>query len=247
MGVLVGLGGKRVAAALGVAAILLVGGAGPAFGDAEDDAKAVFCLTVKSERNLRSAGTAIGVEVPQDVTVWRKAKPAEFERVCSALYGAEKTPSPSWFTESLPFLTGMFGALLAFAAAAWRDRVTRGRKQGEDLRAALTEFETAARAFLGGYVGDRSDTAVHAGRAKLVSHLAVVRSEHRGWSRVVALLVELRTGPLGAALTGPGAGQGDEASKRAARLDQLHDDVLLVATAVTTPLRPHPAMRPRTR
>jgi hypothetical protein len=247
MGVLVGLGGKRAAAAFGVAAILLVGGGGPAFGDAEDDAKAVYCLTVKSERNLRAAGTAIGVDVPKDVTAWRKDKPAEFERVCSALYGAEKTPSPSWFTEALPFLTGLFGALLAYAAAAWRDRVTRGRKQGEDLRAALTEFETSARAFLGGYVGDRSDTAVLAARARLVSQLAVVRSEHRGWSRVESLLLELRTGALGAALTGPGAGQGDEARTRAARLDQLRDEVLLVATAVTTPVRPHPAMRPRTR
>lgn len=240
-----GLGGKRVAAALGVAAVLLLGGGAPAHGDAEDDAKAVYCLTVKSERNLRTAGTAIGVEVPQDVTAWRKDKPAEFERVCSALYGAEKTPPPGWFTEALPFLTGLFGALLAFAAAAWRDRVTRGRKQGEDLRAALTEFETASRAFLGGYVGERSDTAVQAARAKLVAHLAAIRSEHRGWRRVEALLGELRTGLLGPALTAPGAGQGEAVKTRIAGLDRLRDEVQLVATAVTTPLRPHPAMRPR--
>jgi hypothetical protein len=52
-------------------------------------------------------------------------------------------------------------------------------------------------------------------------------------------------GLLGPALTAPGAGQGEAAKTRIAGLDRLRDEVQLVATAVTTPLRPHPAMRPR--
>jgi hypothetical protein len=202
--------GKRVVAALGVAAVLLVGGGAPASADAEDDAQAVFCLTVKSDQNLRSAGKAIGVEVPSDVDAWRRAKPSEFERVCSALYGSEKAPSPGWFSQALPFLTGLFGAVLAYAATAWRDRIARGRKQGEDLRAALVEFDNAASGFLTSYVGAKSETAVLASRAKLVSQLALVKSEHPGWTRVRALLDELRDGLLGEQLT-VRAGQGDAA------------------------------------
>ncbi|MCS7481371.1 hypothetical protein ACFFQW_23290 [Umezawaea endophytica] len=247
MGVVVG---KRVVAALGVAAVLLVGGGGPARADAEDDAKAVFCLTVKSERNLRDAGKAVGVEVPSDVPAWRAAKPAEFERVCSALYGSEKAPSPDWFTQALPFLTGLFGALLAYVATAWRDRVARGRKQGEDLRGALVEFENAVAAYLSAYVGGKPEGPVLTSRAKLVSQLALVKSEHRGWSRVQALLDGLREGPLGESLTQP-AGQGDAARARGAqlrvRLDELRDEVLLVATALTRPARRHPEMSPRSR
>ncbi|HWO68596.1 MAG TPA: hypothetical protein VNO31_52055 [Umezawaea sp.] len=242
--------GKRVVAALGVAAVLLVGGGAPALADGEDDAKAVFCLTVKSERSLRDAGKAIGVEVPSDVPAWRSAKPAEFDRVCSALYGSEKAPSPDWFTQALPFLTGLFGALLAYAATAWRDRVTRGRKQGEDLRGALVEFENAAGAYLSAYVGNKPDGPVLVSRAKLVSQLALVKSEHRGWPRVQALLDELRDGLLGEQLTAR-AGQGDAARAKDARarakLEELRDEVLLVATALTRPARRHPEMSPRTR
>ncbi|HEX6347284.1 hypothetical protein [Umezawaea sp.] len=247
MGVVVG---KRVVAALGVAAVLLVGGGGQARADGEDDAKAVFCLTVKSERNLRDAGRAVGVEVPSDVPAWRRAKPAEFERVCSALYGSEKAPSPGWFTQALPFLTGLFGALLAYAATAWRDRVARGRKQAEDLRGALVEFENAVTAYLSAYVGKRAEDPVLVSRAGLVSQLALVKSEHRGWSRVQELLDGLRDGPLGEALT-QRAGQGDAAKARDAqlrvRLDELRDEVLLVATALARPARRHPEMSPRPR
>lgn len=247
MGVLVGLGGRRVVAVLGVAAILLVGGGGPAFADGEDDARAVFCLNVKTDFDLKRAGTAIDVEVPTDIDAWRKTKPSEFERVCSALYGSEKVPSPGWFSQALPFLTGLFGAVLAYVATAWRDRITRGRKQGEDLRAALVEFENAASAYLSAYVAAKSDAAVLmlTSRAKLVSQLALVKSEHRGWGRVQSLLDELRDGPLGEPFT-TRAGQADAARLRA-KLEELRDEALLVAGAVAKPVRWHPAMSPRTR
>jgi hypothetical protein len=242
--------GKLVVAALGVASVLLLGGGAPALADAEGDAQAVFCLTVKSDQNLRTAGKAIGVEVPTGVEEWRKAKPSEFERVCAALYGSEKAPSPGWFSQALPFLTGLFGAVLAYAATAWRDRIARGRKQGEDLRAALVEFETATNGFLTSYVAAKSEAAVLTSRAKLVSQLALVKSEHRDWPRVRSLLDELRDGLLGEQLTAR-AGQGDAAKAKHARagakLEELRDEVLLVATALTRPARRHPEMSPRTR
>lgn len=241
---------KRVLAALGVASVLVLGGGVPASADGEDDARTVFCLG-KGRADLRGAADSLGVPAPTEIAKWPTTAPADFARVCAALYGAEKAPSPGWFSQALPFLTGLFGALLAYVATAWRDRITRGRKQGEDLRAVLTEFTTAGSAYLSpANFGGRSDAAVVAARAKLVSQLALVRSEHRGWRRVATLLDELRDGSLGEPLTAR-TGQGDAARSRDAqlreKLDELRDEVLLVATALARPARQHPEMSPRSR
>jgi hypothetical protein len=235
MGVPVLFGGKRVAAVLGVAATLLLGGGAPALADSEDDAQAVFCLAVKTDVDLQRAGKAVGVEVPGDIDAWRKAKPSEFERVCAALYGSEKAPSPGWFSQALPFLTGLFGALLAYTASAWRERVTRGRKQGEDLRVALVEFQNAATDYLTAYPASKPDTAVLTSRAKLVSQLALLKAERRGWRRVGRLLEELREGSLGEPFT-TRSGQADPAALRKA-IQALGDEVLLIATALARPVR----------
>lgn len=241
MGVPVWFGGKRAVAAVGstaigvAAALLLLGGGAPAVADSQDDAQAVFCLTVKSDLDLQRAGRAVGVEVPGDIDGWRRAKPSEFQRVCAALYGSEKAPSPGWFSQALPFLTGLFGALLAYAATAWRERVNRGRKQGEDLRVALVEFQNAATDYLTAYPATKSDTAVLTSRAKLVSQLALLKAERRGWGRIGRLLEELREGSLGESFT-TRSGQADQSALRKA-IQGLGDEVLLVATALARPMR----------
>jgi hypothetical protein len=237
MGVPVWFGGKRAVAAVGItalAAALVLGGGAPAVADSEDDAQAVFCLG-KGRAGLLDAAKAIGVTADGNVDAWRRDEPSEFRRVCAALYGSEKAPSPGWFSQALPFLTGLFGALLAYAATAWRERVNRGRKQGEDLRVALVEFQNAATEYLTAYPATKSDTAVLNSRAKLVSQLALLKAERRGWKRVGRLLGELREGSLGESFT-TRSGQSDPAALRKA-IQGLGDEVLLVATALARPLR----------
>jgi hypothetical protein len=266
---LAGTGNWAIRAALTtcVAALLSV----PGTAQAQEDAPLVFCLGPAQRHALIDAAVALG-RAQRDPTgkfllvmgnkldpfMWRAERPNDFASTCNALYASSRLPAagaPSAFAGVLPFLTAIFGALLAFAAATWRDRVTRGRALGDALRSDVTEFHDAAEAYLGSAAGSylgskattRSDTEVTAARRKLLSQMAVVKASRRKWTTVTALQSELTTGELGEKLTSGWSTQDEETRKRLTdlpgQLGRHKDSVLEVAIALEQPLRRHRALR----
>ncbi|WP_433262766.1 hypothetical protein ACQPZF_30395 [Actinosynnema sp. CS-041913] len=234
----------RAAILLCLTALVQPASAIAASADADEDAKAVFCLAGAQRQPLRDAGKALDLAVPPDVTNWRRDRPAEFDRACSALYRAVKAPPPNPFADALPFLTALLGAVLAFAAATWRERVMRGRQVGDALRTAVIDFHDAARAYLDSWGANRPEAAVRTARGKLVTQLAVAHTDHPRWTKLRGLRDQLAAGPLGDRLTAGWAGPDDQRTAAlVAALDALRDDVLLVARALGRPLRRQSALK----
>jgi hypothetical protein len=258
---LAGTGTWAVRAALTtcVAALLSVPGAA----QAQEDAPLVFCLGPAQRHALIDAAVALGrgqrdpsgkfllvMGDKLDPFAWRAERPNDFASTCNALYASSRLPAagaPSAFAGVPPFLTAIFGALLAFAAATWRDRVIRGRALGDTLRSDVTEFHDAAEAYLGSEAIPRSDTEVTAARRKLLSQMAIVKASRRKWTTVTALQSELTTGELGEKLTSGWSTQNEETRKRLTdlpgQLGRHKDSVLEVAIALEQPLRRHRALR----
>lgn len=210
--------------------------------DTEQDARVVHCLSTAHRDALGDAAAALGFDRPADPAKWRDERPAEFRRVCDALYRSAKpasapTPPTPWFNSLLPFLTGLSGALMAFTAAAWRDRVSRGRHQGDGLRTAVAEFYDAATTHLNAWAATRSPDKVLAAQGKLTTQLAAVHTDHPRWSSLPALRSSLEEGPLGHSLITAREEQlRDHSAQLRIELDRLRDGVLAVARALGRPL-----------
>lgn len=214
---------------------------GPAVAIADpDDAKVAFCLSAAQRSALTETAQVLDLRPEADLAGWRKNKRADFNRACEALYDAQKTPQPGALTVALPFLTGVVGALLAFVAAAWWDRINRGRVLADALRLAVKEFHEEAVSYLDEWVPSKPHVEFDAKRSRLEHQLAVVRSERRWWRKPRRMTAELTTGRFGQNMTA-----GWDASNEQTRTSQqrcaeglpvLRDDLLAVSAALTSPL-----------
>ncbi|MGI5498593.1 hypothetical protein [Lentzea sp. CA-135723] len=208
---------------------------------APDDAEVAFCLAAAQRAALQETAQVLELRPEADLAGWRKNKAADFNRACEALYGAQKTPQPDWFTVALPFLTGAVGAMLAFAAAAWWDRVNRGRVLADALRLAVKEFHEEASSYLHDWRPARPDAEFVAKRSRLEHQLAVVGAERRRWKKPDLLIAQLTTGRFGRDMA---AGWDDNTEQtRAERkgcvaaLPELRKDLLAVSAVLTSPLQ----------
>jgi hypothetical protein len=228
--------------------------------DETDDAMRVYCLAPEHRDAMSEAAVALGLAHkengsyrlvngdPLDLASWWKDRPEDFGRTCSALMAARpvrepdvtitQPPGPGAMTTLLPFLTGLVSAVLAFVAAAWRDRVARGRGLADDLRLRFEEFRAAAAAYMSSWTPGRSGDQLVDRRGALLTQLAKVRATRREWRRVRSIEDELTTGPLGEELTRNWAGQDYERTARLTeRLGELRDGLSRIAHEVEHPLR----------
>lgn len=205
-----------------------------------DDVKVAFCLSSTQRPALEETARVLDLQPEGDLAAWRRNKAEEFARACEALYGAQKAPQPSWFANVLPFLTGAAGALLAFVAAAWWDRVNRGRVLADALRVAVKEFHEVAEPYLRKWTPGQPDDEFVTNRRRLVHQLAVVASERRKWRKPPSLVDQLTTGQFGHGMTtGWGSNTEETRTERKNCVDglvALRGDALTVAAALTSPV-----------
>jgi hypothetical protein len=254
-GVRVGLGraGRSVtlvvlAAFLAVFVALLPGVTPQAHADTEDDSLLVYCLSPVQRAGLLDAAVALGFAQrdksgtdallagrPLDPTSWHREHSADFLRTCKALFAAQREPEPGVFASVLPFLTGLLGALLAFIAATWRDRVARGHTLAYDLRSAFEEYRRAVETYLDSWHAGRSDTALIERRDVLLVQLARARGAHWRWRVVREVAGDVESKQF----------DQDGQSKEDALtwLHSVRDTVLRIADALERPIRPHRDMR----
>lgn len=219
----------------------------------EDDALQVYCFAPAQRGNLINAAAALGMTVPnpasaRDVADWRARRPEDFVRACEALSAAQRPPGTGLFATVLPFLTGLTGAVAAFVAAAWRDRVTRGHTIADDLRSAFEGFRRAAETYLDGWSASRSDVQVVERRATLLTQLARARAAHPGWTAVRQVERILTNGDLGSDMTvgwkdgSAGWEQRDNIRENDLRslLERVQDKVLRIADALEQPFGGQP-------
>jgi hypothetical protein len=244
---------------MGFVALFLASASAVAGADADDDAMRVYCLAPEQRAAMSEAAVALGFAREKDgryrlssgasleLDTWREHDPADFGRTCSALMAARGLPAqvttqqpaePGVMATLLPFLTGLSGAVLAFVAAAWRDRVGRSRALADDLRVRFEEFGSAAATYLGSWTPSRSGEQVADRRGALLTQLARVRTPRRQRIRARSIEDELTTGPLGEDLTRNWAGQDHERTARLTeRLGELRDSLFDIAHDVEHPLR----------
>ncbi len=239
-----------VALAVVVAAVLL----GTHRARVERDGLRVYCLAPAQHEPLVAAAAALGLaeRAGDRVAVggaeltpaqWRDRRPDDFLRACEALSAAQRPPGPGVLATVLPFLTGLTGALIAFGAATWRDRVTRGRALADDLRDAARAFRLAVTAYLTEWRPNQPDTDVAARREALLAQLARARAALPGRPAFTDVTTSL-AGDLGPALAaGWRTGEDwertdrDRRARLAGELDSLHDSVFRIADGLEQPLR----------
>ncbi|NUR92435.1 MAG: hypothetical protein HOY71_50900 [Nonomuraea sp.] len=130
---------------------------------------------------------------------WRKVRPADFKRACTALYQARPEgslpQSTSWWERQLDLLFPvLIGVLLGLLPTGWRAAVDRGARDATALRQAFTEFQRSVTAFLAS--GDDREVAVR--RAELRRQLSLVAAVRPSWALVRGLTDRLdRQEPLG--------------------------------------------------
>ncbi|HEV2783693.1 MAG TPA: hypothetical protein VGX25_30265 [Actinophytocola sp.] len=251
-----------MAAVICTAFVALTSTAFPAAADTEDDALLVYCLSGEQRAALTDAAVALGLAETDsggaflafsggqtEPLEWHRNRPDDFNRTCAALSEAQRPMPDRTLPTLVPFLTGVVGALLAFAAASVRDRVTRGRTLADELRAAFRGFEHAARTYLDSWTPTRPqervlELAEH--RVALQNQLARTKAAHRRWTTVDALETEVLTGELGQAMTLDWKGKDEDRERRdrlRERLAAARDTVFRVARALEQPLWPHPSQR----
>ncbi|TCO53517.1 hypothetical protein [Actinocrispum wychmicini] len=208
-----------------------------------------FCLAPAQRADLADAVVALEIDdrtALTDLPTWRKAHPDGFTRACTALYESAKGSGSSGFASVLPFLTGLFGAVLAFLAAAFVDLRARGRALGDNLRTAVTDFHERGDVFLRGIKVGAADSELVRARRKLVNQLADVKARHPKWHLVTTALE-----PLDDTL-GPAMGQGwdDNATRSRDRvrdltesLNELRDNVLTIAAGLAVVVGSHKAVK----
>jgi hypothetical protein len=229
----------------------------PAFAQVTDP-QVVFCLSPKHETDLYAAAVALRLPVPaktSQLAGWEIRDPADFTRACEALYAAEgpivpDSGSAGWFETALPFLTGVFGAVLGYGATALQNRQNRGVRLGDELRSALEDFYEIARRSLDlNGTGPPEDDLIQR-RGQLVAHLATVRAERPRWSVVDALYDELTSGDLGEPALSIDRTQNTSATRAhrdavKTKLETLRQTGQKVAVALTRTLRPYPGLATR--
>lgn len=257
-GVPVGLGrASRWVAALALAVFLVVlaallpGLGRQAHADTGDDSLLVYCLSPAQRAGLLDAAAALGYAKrdgaggyvltdggPPDPAAWYQLRRDDFMRTCKALFAAHRVPEPGVFASVLPFLTGLTGALLAFLAATWRDRVARGHALADGLRTAFNGYGQALETYFDSYGPNRSDAQVVERRYGLLLELGKARASHRHWPLVAEVETEIeRHEPKG---TGA-----PERDKRQAMewLREVKGRVFQIAEALDRPMRRNAAMR----
>ncbi|HEX4220761.1 MAG TPA: hypothetical protein VHZ97_00205, partial [Pseudonocardiaceae bacterium] len=220
--------------------------------DPADDAQVVYCLAPAHRPDLINAAQSLGVAVPSNpsqLPAWRNSAPADFDRACQALYAADgkATASTSVVSTLLPFLTGLFSAVLAFLAAFWWNRVNRGTALADELRVAVAAFHIAGIAYLTAGA-NRDEDSLRAARRILIGKLARLRAEHRAWTVLGPLHDDLNAGELSKAKLGVdwdvrGQRQREQLKRLIERFDEIRDTGERLAAALGRPLRPHPELR----
>ncbi|MGX7824840.1 hypothetical protein ACTG9Q_07080 [Actinokineospora sp. 24-640] len=172
----------------------------PATALAIDDAHVVYCLAPKQRDALQEAAVALGKAENRsaigDVAAWRKRDATAFEDTCEALYESVK-PQPGVFADLLPFLTAVAAALLTYFAALATERRNRRRQQAAALRAALTEFDAAARHYTHELAGNRPVERLRLAHGVLAGKVAEAAAENPGWTTAAACHTRLVSGDLG--------------------------------------------------
>jgi hypothetical protein len=232
---------------------LLLGMRLPAYAEPEDESLLVYCLSPAQRTGLSDAAVALGLAVRDNAGAYelpggRKLDPAswhrdhldDFTRTCDALSAAQRAPGPGVFASVLPFLTGLVSAVLAFSAATWRDRVSRGRTLADDLRSSFEEFHQAAEQYLGGR-GPEEPKEMEERGGTLLMQLARAKAAHPRWAAVRTVESELE----GMGLDSP-ARDRQEREKVTARLETARDTVFKIALALEQPMRWHRAMHAAT-
>ncbi|WP_143218986.1 hypothetical protein [Actinokineospora bangkokensis] len=233
--------GWRCAAAAAATAWALLSGA-PAQAQPED-AELVYCLSPAQAQPLRDAAVALGADRAKvtDLAAWRRSDTEAFDKACTALFEAQKSPPKDALDNLLPFLTGLFGAVATYVATAWQARVTAGRADRDALVQAATAFHTAAREYLGAYAGTRDDKDLNTAHAALSARLLRVVSDHPRWPAARRAHTAITSGALSPqALEADSRGAGDP---RLARLGELEVDCARVGGGLATPGRWHRSLR----
>ncbi|GGS52080.1 hypothetical protein [Actinokineospora fastidiosa] len=233
---------RRVAVAATVASLCL---AAPLPAAAIDDAQIVYCLGKDQRDALREAAVALGKAADTaalaDIAAWRGRDAAAFEETCEALYEAAK-PQPGAFADALPFLTALVGALLAYFAALGQERRMLRRRQADALRAALAEFDAAARHYTHVLAGDRPVERLRAAHGALVGRLAEARAEYPDWRLAADCHERLTAGDLGMDELTSGWNADKDARAKAVRgvVTELHAGVQRIAAGLLRPRRRNP-------
>lgn len=242
-----------------------------------EDAALVFCLSPAERDDLVDAVVALDLAERDAVEplkgagrelaleAWRNEHKSDFERACEALFALRQPPQAASGTSGilatlnvlLPVAVGAVLTLLTtLLTTGWRDAITRGRQQADELRSAARAFvravETLIQAWTGASgVGRPSEEEVRVCRGELAAQLRRVVVEHPRWSVAERLRTELSTGSLGEGMMRYWAGkEGTELERRAggleAELQRLENDLSNITYALEHPGRPHRALRART-
>lgn len=228
---------------------LLAGLSPPAHADTEDDSLLVYCLSPVHRTELLEAAAALGVarrdnagtyvlpdNTPLDPATWPKNHRDDFVRTCKALFAAQRTPESGLSASLLPFLTALVGAVLAFLAASWRDRVARGHALADGLRSAFNGYSQAVDTYLGAGI-ERSSTQLVERRYGLMLELAKAKAAHRKWTAVASVEAEIED----RAFDRPGEAEPDPQEVRL-WLKKTSDAVFRIAHALDHPLLRNRAM-----
>jgi hypothetical protein len=235
-----------------VALLALLPGLGqPAHADTEDDSLLVYCLSPAHRTGLLEAAAALGLahrdhagtyvlpdNTPLEPALWSADHRDDFARTCKALFAAQRTPEPGLTASLLPFLTALAGAVLAFLAASWRDRVARGHALADSLRSAFNGYSQAVEAYLDGSRINRTNTQVVERRYGLMLELAKAKAAYRKWPMVADVEAEIEGRQLGR----PGQEEPDAAEIRE-WLKNTRGAVFRIAHALAHPLLRNRAMR----
>lgn len=244
-------GGCLATLVLAVSVALLPGLGQPAHADTGDDSLLVYCLSPARRTGLLDAAAALGLarrdnagsyvlpdNTPLDPVSWQRDHRDDFVRTCKALFAAQRTPEPGASDSLLPFLTALTGAVLAFAAASWRDRVARSHAMADGLRSAFNGYSRAVEDYLEGSRINRTNTQVVERRYGLMLELAKAKAAYRRWPAVAEAEAEIERRQLGR----PGQ---DDPDAREVRewLKSTRDTVFGIAHALDHPLLRNRAMR----
>jgi hypothetical protein len=223
----------------------------PAHADTGDDSLLVYCLSPAHRTGLLEAAAALGLahrdnagsyvlpdNTPLDPALWSAEHRDDFARTCKALFAAQRTPEPGLTASLLPFLTALAGAVLAFLAASWRDRVARGHALADSLRSAFNGYSQAVEAYLDGSRINRTNTQVVERRYGLMLELAKAKAAYRKWPMVADVEAEVEGRQLGR----PGQEDPDAGEIRE-WLKKTRGAVFRIAHALAHPLLRNRAMR----
>ncbi|MGI8334408.1 tetratricopeptide repeat protein [Actinomadura scrupuli] len=217
----------------------LLPGCSSAQPSADRDAAAVYCLSQQHRTELTDAAATLGlarngaagrlIVGGRELTVeeWRRTRPADFDRACTALttsksISAGKNGSSPLQITAVVVIPLVLGAIIALFSAELFRRREQHRIEAERLLNATDAFRREAESYLRAYVGSPSGRPdsheLERLREDLKAELSRIIQDHPRW-RIPALLHNALTrGTYGDELT---SGWGQPPQDRRARAEVL--------------------------